>query len=218
MKDTVERLAFPDQIATSGIVAILRPAVATHVFSTVDALVDAGITCIELTATTPGFPDVLQRISRRHGSEVSVGAGTVIDASTARSAIDCGAQFLVSPGISEPVIDAAREARLPCLIGAWSPTEVIRAWRLGASAVKLFPAAVGGVAHLRMLRDPFPHIPFIPTGGITTDLAVEFVRAGATAIGMGGALTRSALQDGDIGSMQADVAQVLAALDAERIR
>ena len=216
--DTVERLAFPAQIAASGIVAILRPATATHVLSTVDALVDAGITCIELTATTPGFPDVLQSISGRYGSEVSVGAGTVTDASTARSAIDCGAQFLVSPGISEAVVDAAREAALPCLIGAWSPTEVIRAWQLGASAVKLFPATSGGVAHLRMLRDPFPHIPFIPTGGVTTGLAVEFVRAGATAVGLGSALTRSALHDGDVGTIQTDVPQLLAALDAERSR
>ncbi|MCW2751250.1 MAG: 2-keto-3-deoxy-6-phospho-gluconate aldolase-like protein [Aeromicrobium sp.] len=218
MNDTAERLAFPDQLAATGVVAILRPARATHVLTTVHALVDAGITCIELTATTPGFPDVLHSLSARYGSEISIGAGTVTDAATARSAIDCGARFLVSPGISEPVVDAAREAALPCLIGAWSPTEVIRAWELGASAVKLFPASSGGVSHLRRLREPFPDIPFVPTGGVTTQLAMDFIRAGATAVGLGGALTGSALVDGEVGSMKDDVARLLAELAAERRR
>ena len=216
MTGTAERIAAPVQIASTGVVAILRAPSPEHVVRTADALVEGGVTCLELTMTTPGFADSLRGLCERYGDDIIVGAGTVTGSAEAESALAAGAGFIVSPCVSDDVIEAARDAGVPSIVGAWSPTEVSRAWRLGASAVKLFPASSGGVAHLRRLREPFPDIPLIPTGGVTVGLVAEFLRAGALAVGLGGALTGSALRTGEVGGLRDDVARVLRVVAAER--
>ncbi|WP_283135063.1 bifunctional 4-hydroxy-2-oxoglutarate aldolase/2-dehydro-3-deoxy-phosphogluconate aldolase [Rhizohabitans arisaemae] len=218
MIGTVERTAAPVQIVTTGVVAILRAHTADHVVRTADALVEGGITCIELTATTPGFIDTLRGLRQRYGGEIAIGAGTITESAQAESALAAGADFVVSPCVSEEAIETVRAAGVPTVVGAWTPTEVLHAWRLGASAVKLFPASSGGVAHLRRLREPFPDIPLIPTGGVTADLVADFLGAGAVAVGLGGALTGTALRTGEAGRMRGDIARVLRSVAAGRAR
>jgi len=128
-----------------------------------------------------------------------VGAGTVLDAQTARQCFDAGAQFLVCPGLDLGTIKAANDADKVIMAGALTPTEIIAAWKGGADFIKIFPAsAVGGPSYLKALRGPLPQIPLVPTGGVNLNTAAEFIRAGAAALGIGGELvSATALNSGD---------------------
>ena len=114
-----------------------------------------------------------------------VGAGTVLSVSAAQRAIDAGATFLVMPHTDPELVAWAASLGLPSFPGAFSPTEILAAWRAGAAAVKLFPASVAGPAFVREFRGPFPDIPLVPTGGVTAVTAPDFIRAGAIAVGLG---------------------------------
>jgi 2-dehydro-3-deoxyphosphogluconate aldolase / (4S)-4-hydroxy-2-oxoglutarate aldolase len=144
------------------------------------ALADGGVRVVEFTFTTPGVEDVIAAATAEdHGA--LVGAGTVTDARTAEAAVAAGAQFLVTPGLSEAAAAVAREAGVPILLGALSPTEIMRAVDLGAAAVKVFPASLVGPGYLRDLRGPFPEVPFVPSGGLDAGNAGEWIAAGALA-------------------------------------
>ena len=119
------------------------------------------------------------------GTPLEIGAGTVLTIAAAERAIDAGASFLVSPYVEPELIEWAAERGVPFIPGAFTPTEILGAWRGGAPAVKLFPASVAGAAFVREFRGPFPHIPLLPTGGVTIDTAPDFIRAGAIAVGLG---------------------------------
>jgi len=148
----------------------------------------AGIPIVEITLTVPGALDVINDLASRY-PDMAVGAGTVLDDSLARQAIGAGARFLTSPGYVPEVVACARQANVVVLPGAMTPTEVIAAWKAGADFVKIFPAApVGGVQYVRALKTPLPQIPLIVTGGVNQATAVEYILAGATAIGVGGEL------------------------------
>jgi 2-dehydro-3-deoxyphosphogluconate aldolase / (4S)-4-hydroxy-2-oxoglutarate aldolase len=148
-------------------------------------LAGAGIRAIEFTFT---IPDVLAAIEAAAGSAVVVGAGTVRDERQARDALAAGAQFLVSPASVREVAAVALEAGVPVFLGAFTPTEVDTALKAGTTAVKLFPAGVGGPRYLRDLRGPFPDADFIPSGGVTEDNAMDFLAAGAIAVYAGSGL------------------------------
>jgi 2-dehydro-3-deoxyphosphogluconate aldolase / (4S)-4-hydroxy-2-oxoglutarate aldolase len=148
-------------------------------------LADAGIRAIEFTFTIPGVVDALEAAA---GSGALVGAGTVRDERQARDALSAGAQFLVSPASVEEVAQVAREAGVPVFLGALTPTEVDVALKAGTTAVKLFPAGLGGPQYLRDLRGPFPDAAFIPSGGVTEGNARPFLDAGAIAVYAGSSL------------------------------
>jgi 2-dehydro-3-deoxyphosphogluconate aldolase/(4S)-4-hydroxy-2-oxoglutarate aldolase len=144
------------------------------------ALESGGIRTVEFTFTTPGVEEVIaEAIAGDHGA--LVGAGTVTDRRSAESAIAAGARFLVTPGVNDEVAAAAREAGVPFLLGALSPSEVMRAVALGADAVKIFPASLVGPGYLRDLRGPFPQVPFVPSGGVDAANAGAWTAAGALA-------------------------------------
>jgi len=146
------------------------------------ALTAGGIRAVEFTFTTPGVERVIAQAAasaREHGA--LVGAGTVRNRADAEAAIEAGAAFLVTPGIDQGVSDAAREASVPVLLGAFTPTEAMRALDLGAAAVKIFPASRLGAGYLRDLDGPFPGARWIPSGGLTALNAAEWTRAGALA-------------------------------------
>ncbi|SCE99265.1 2-dehydro-3-deoxyphosphogluconate aldolase / (4S)-4-hydroxy-2-oxoglutarate aldolase [Micromonospora viridifaciens] len=216
MTQTSVSLGLPIPMVETGVIAILRPAVLDHLDATVSALVGAGVRCLEVTATTPNFLAVLRRMVDEVPDGVTVGLGTVTDLSLAERAIAAGASFIVTPGVVDGLPDVAHRHGVPCIVGAWSPTEVMRAVAAGADAVKIFPAATGGVAHLRSLREPFPAVPFVPSGGLTCESAVGFVSAGAVAVGLGGALTGSALRDGRTTAIDERVPALLASVAAAR--
>jgi len=153
-----------------------------------DVAIRAGFDAIELTCTTPDVLDVLRRLRTQHGTSVLLGVGTVWDAAQARTALEAGADFLVSPGLATDIAPATHEAGKPCLLGAFTPSEVMTALRSGADVVKIFPADTGGPAHLAALRAVFPHVVFCPTGGVSATNMRDYVRAGANFVGIGSAL------------------------------
>ena len=144
------------------------------------ALVAGGIRAVELTFTTPNVGELL-RAAVAADTGAIVGAGTVTTVARAREAIDAGARFLVTPGVSDEVAAVARDADVPVIMGALTPTEVMRAVDLGSTAVKLFPAAALGTAYLAQLRGPFPDVPIVVSGGVTTETANDWITAGALA-------------------------------------
>jgi len=208
---SVERAAITEQLRDTGVAAILRADRPDHLEEVAHELAAAGITCIELTLTTPGALDALAQLRRSLDAGVALGLGSVLDAAQAQAALDAGADFLVTPGVCEEVARAAGARAAPCYQGVFTPTEVVAAWRLGAPAVKLFPAATGGPRHLRDIRGPLPEIPLVPTGGIALEQIADYFAAGAIAVGLGGPLIGDALRGGSTAALRE---RARAALDA----
>jgi 2-dehydro-3-deoxyphosphogluconate aldolase/(4S)-4-hydroxy-2-oxoglutarate aldolase len=160
----------------------------------VDVLADSGLTVLEVSLTTPGALDVIRDALRRH-PKLLIGAGTVLDEASARLAVQAGAQFLVSPTLNPDVLRTAHRYGLVALPGAATPTEVVAALELGADLVKLFPASSHGPRAVADLLQALPQAPLVPTGGISAAGAVDYVRAGAVAVGMGGSLSEGSPEE-----------------------
>jgi 2-dehydro-3-deoxyphosphogluconate aldolase / (4S)-4-hydroxy-2-oxoglutarate aldolase len=178
-----------DRLLSDGLVAILRTNTAAPLDELVSVLVEAGVETIEITLTIPGALAALERLSAQWGGRVLLGAGTVLDAPTARLAILAGARFLVSPCVDLPTIEMCHRYDVLAIPGALTPTEVLAAWNAGADIVKIFPSDVMGPDYFAAIRRPLPQIRMMPTGGITLDSIPQFIAAGACAIGAGGTLT-----------------------------
>jgi 2-dehydro-3-deoxyphosphogluconate aldolase/(4S)-4-hydroxy-2-oxoglutarate aldolase len=183
-----------DPLIESGVIAVVRARETTGLTTVARALVEGGVRAMEITLTTPGAVDVIARLSRDTGG-VLVGAGTVLDATAARSVLDAGARFVVSPTCEMDVIRLCRERNVPCMPGAFTPTEILAAWRAGAALVKLFPAAVVGPRFLRDLLAPLPFLRIVPSGGVSLESSGDWIRAGAAAVSVGGALVDAPLAD-----------------------
>jgi 2-dehydro-3-deoxyphosphogluconate aldolase/(4S)-4-hydroxy-2-oxoglutarate aldolase len=181
-----------ERIFEVGIVPVVRASSPAEACLAADAVRQGGIPIVEITMTVPGAIDVIRELVKNCGSDVLVGAGTVLNADAARRCIDAGAEFLVSPGLNlQTVAFAAREGKL-IMAGALTPTEVMAAWDAGADIIKVFPCGqVGGSKYIKALKGPFPQIPFIPTGGVNLNTAAEFLQAGCVALGIGGELVQA---------------------------
>jgi 2-dehydro-3-deoxyphosphogluconate aldolase/(4S)-4-hydroxy-2-oxoglutarate aldolase len=184
---TVYRWQVMAAIAEQKVIGIVRADNPTTATETARKLIDAGVTAVEISATTPGFLDVIEAVA----NDGLIGAGTVLDAETARQAILSGAQFLVAPSLNEDVIRMAHRYGVAVIPGAQTPTEIVAAMSAGADAVKLYPASAANPAVLKDLLAPLPHVPFVPTGGVTPENAAEWIAAGAIAVGLGGALSKA---------------------------
>jgi len=160
----------------------------------VEAVAKGGVHCIELTMTTPGALACIETASKKlKGADAMLGVGTVLDSETCRMAILAGAQFVVSPALSIPVIQMARRYGVPVIAGAYTPTEILAAWDNGADMVKVFPANVGGPDYIKAIKGPLPQIPLVPTGGVEIDNIGDFLKAGSSAVGVGGNLVSKKL-------------------------
>jgi len=180
-----------------GIVPVVRATSAKKAIAAAEALAAGGIFIVEITMTVPGAVDVIAQLAATSSKDVLIGAGTVLDAQTARQCFDAGAQFLVTPGLDLDTVKAARSADKLIMAGALTPTEVITAWKAGADFVKIFPAsAVGGASYIKALRGPLPQVPLVPTGGVNLQTAADFLKAGAAALGIGGELVSAAALNG----------------------
>ena len=175
------------QILAQKVVAIVRLATAEAVVPTVEALHAGGVAAIEITMGTPGALRHIERYAN-HASVV-IGAGSVIDAETARAAIGAGAKFLVTPVSKASVIGTALRYQVPVFSGAFTPGEILQAVEWGADVVKVFPADALGISYFKAILAPMPHLPVMPTGGVTLDNAADWLAAGACALGVGSALT-----------------------------
>lgn len=177
------------RIVDSGVIAVLRGANADTVVDTAVALREGGVTAIEVTADTPGAIEMISDVADElDGDETIVGAGTVLDSETCRSALLAGAEFVVSPSLHEDVIETCNRYGAPVAPGVMTPTEAVRAYECGADVVKVFPASTLGPGHLSSMKGPLGQIPMIPTGGVTVDNAGDYIEAGAVAVGAGSAL------------------------------
>jgi 2-dehydro-3-deoxyphosphogluconate aldolase / (4S)-4-hydroxy-2-oxoglutarate aldolase len=207
------RVPAGEGLAATRIVAILRAENADRAETVVDVLVEAGVRCLELTLTTRGALEVVERLAARVPRDVEVGVGTVLTADDVDRSVDAGATFVVSPSVEPEVIAAALRRRVASYPGAFTPTEIVAAWKAGASAVKLFPAGQLGPGYLKDVRAPLPDIPVVPTGGVDIASIGAWLGAGAVAVGMGGPLIGDALApDGDLGALaQRAVAAIEAA-------
>lgn len=159
-----------------------------------DALAGAGIHLVEFTFT---IPDVLEVIDTARASTATIGAGTVLTAQQAHSAIDAGAEFIVTPSVIPEVAAVCRDRGVPFMLGAYTPGEVLEAQRLSSASVKIFPASTGGPGHIKSLRGPFPNIPLVPSGGVTLSTAAAFLNAGAIAVFAGSDLVSPAMVENE---------------------
>jgi 2-dehydro-3-deoxyphosphogluconate aldolase / (4S)-4-hydroxy-2-oxoglutarate aldolase len=181
-----EILSFITEI---GLVPVVRCSSAEGAIETVAALYRGGIRAAEITMTVPGAIRALEKTADRFGSQLVLGAGTVLDAETARACMLAGAEFFVTPSLRVATIEIAKRYSKVICPGALTPTEVLTAWEAGADAVKIFPAGnVGGAKYIKALKGPFPQIEMVPTGGVNLDTIGDFLKAGACACGVGGEL------------------------------
>jgi 2-dehydro-3-deoxyphosphogluconate aldolase/(4S)-4-hydroxy-2-oxoglutarate aldolase len=169
-----------------GIIPVVRAKSADEAMQAIDAIREGGISILEITMTVPGAIHVIEEVSQRYGSEALVGAGTVLDGETATACIRAGARFIVSPSLDLETIAVCGREGVAVMPGALTPTEVVQAWSAGADFVKVFPAgAVGGANYIKSLKAPLPQIELVPTGGVSLITAADFIKAGASALGVG---------------------------------
>ena len=182
----MDRAEIIKQIEEIGIVPVVRAASADEAMRAIDAIMAGGINVLEITMTVPGAVKVIEEVVTRYGSDVLVGAGTVLDPETARACILAGSQFVVSPALNLETIAICRRYGVPICPGALTPTEVITAWTAGGDFVKIFPCgSMGGASYLKNLKGPLPQVKMIPTGGVSLKTAADFIKAGASALGVG---------------------------------
>ena len=176
-------------ILARGMVGIVRADSPDVALQIAEACIAGGITALEVAFTTPDTLGVLRTLRERHGHDVLLGAGTVLDTETARAAILAGAQFIISPGVNVETIALCQRYQVLAMPGAMTPTEIVTALQAGADIVKVFPAEMFGPAYIKALRAPLPQAPLMPTGGVTVENLQEWFASGAVAVGIGGSLS-----------------------------
>lgn len=185
------------------VVAVLRASHASDYAPIIGALERGGVLSIELTLSTPGVWDELPRLQERFGDALEIGIGTVTTADEAEIALDLGAAYLVTPVTDPDVIRACVRRGVPVYPGGLTPTELHTGWKLGATAVKVFPASTVGPGYVSQLRGPFPDIQVIPSGGVNIDDVPGWIKAGALAVSLGGPLLGDAFKGGDLQELTA---------------
>ena len=188
-----DRLATLERLTTTGVVAVIRADSGEQLVNVCRALCAGGVAACEITLTTPGALEAIAQASRTLGDEALVGAGSVLDAATARAAILAGARFIFSPVLNLEVIEMAHRYDCVAVPGALTPTEILSAWSAGADVVKVFPANHFGPQYFKDLHGPMPQVKLTPTGGVDLSTAGDWIRAGAVAVGVGSALVKKDL-------------------------
>jgi 2-dehydro-3-deoxyphosphogluconate aldolase/(4S)-4-hydroxy-2-oxoglutarate aldolase len=204
-----------EQVKALGLLAVIRGPTADLTVKMVEALVAGGVLGIEITYTTPDAEGVVATLSQRFGDRILLGMGTVTKPEQATSAKQAGARFLVSPVCEPTLLESMIGTELLTMAGALTPSEVFQAYSLGSDVVKVFPGSLGGPAYVKALKGPFPYIPMMPTGGVSSSNAAEWFAAGVVAVGAGSELCPPKLaQEGrftEITQRAMDFVQVIAA-------
>jgi 2-dehydro-3-deoxyphosphogluconate aldolase/(4S)-4-hydroxy-2-oxoglutarate aldolase len=212
-----------DTIERGGVLPVVRLPSLERAATLAQTLLEAGVTAFEVTLTSPGALEALQSVRAGQpafeAGRAVIGAGSVVSPDQAAAAIDCGAQFIVTPVMQPRTIAACVDRRIPIIPGALTPTEIQAAWEAGASAVKVFPAHLFGPTYLKDLLAPLPHLKLVPTGGVTLENAGEFIRRGAAALGIGSSLVSPRLVDAEEWErLAANARAFLDAVQAARIK
>jgi len=205
------------RVLDGGMVAIIRADSGEQLVGVAEALYEGGIEVIEVTFTVPRVLEIISAIRDSLGEKILLGAGTVLDAESARAAMLAGAEFIVCPTVNLDVIRICRRYDKLVMPGALTPTEVLTAWEAGADIVKVFPADVGGPGYLRALHGPLPQVKLLPTGGVDLETLGGFFDAGACAVGLGSSLVeKQAVATGDMARIRELAEAYVAAVAAAR--
>lgn len=186
------------QLQAMRVIPVLRFTARAQAETAIECLVAAGYGTVEVTMTTPDAISIISDLRRHSPPQFLVGAGTVLDVETGRACLRAGADYFVAPGFVPGLAELAHSAHRPCLLGGFTPSEVLAAHRAGADIVKVFPAATGGPKHLAAMHAVLPHIPLCPTGGVSLDNVRDYFAAGAALVGVGNnIIDANALTRGD---------------------
>lgn len=204
------------KITECGLVAVVRAESGEQAIKIAEACANAGVAGIEITFTVPGAADVIRDCAKRfNNGEIIIGAGTVMDAETARTAILAGAQYVVSPYLNVETVQLCNRYRVPIMPGAMTIKEVVEAMQAGADIVKVFPGELFGPKFIKAVKGPIPYAKMMPTGGVSLDNVHEWINAGAVAVGVGGNLTAGA-KTGDYASITNIAKEFIAKIKAAR--
>ncbi|WP_053219932.1 bifunctional 4-hydroxy-2-oxoglutarate aldolase/2-dehydro-3-deoxy-phosphogluconate aldolase [Virgibacillus senegalensis] len=184
----MEKAAIMKEMVENGVIAVIRKVPEKDVEQVAEALINGGVNVLEVTLDAENANQMIQSLSEKFAGKAVIGAGTVLDAESARTAIEHGAEFIVSPLLEQEVIEATLALDKVSVPGIMTPTEAMKAVKLGADIVKVFPASAVGPSFIKNIKGPLPNITMIPTGGITTENAGDYIKAGAAAVGAGGNL------------------------------
>lgn len=181
------------KIETCGLVAVVRAETAEQAARIAEACIEGGVAAIEVTYTVPGAGEIIGQLALRYKpEEIIIGAGTVLDAATARQAILCGARYVVSPCFDADTVRMCQTYQIAVMPGAMTIKEMVEVMRSGADLIKLFPGELFGPAMIKAVRGPLPQARIMPTGGVSVENAGEWIKAGAVALGAGSSLTGGA--------------------------
>lgn len=175
-------------LTSPGIIAVVRAQKPDQVLPLSEALIAGGVIAIEITMTTPNAIEAIRGVTQAIGTRGLIGVGTVLNAKTCRTAIEAGAEFVVSPIMRPEIVTAAHAADKPVMLGAYTPTEAQLAYEAGADFIKIFPADKLGAEYIKAIRAPLPHLRLVPTGGLDLQNAAAFLKAGCAALGVGSSL------------------------------
>ncbi len=194
----IKKIEILNRIVETGVIAVVRAGSAEQAIKVIDAARAGGILALEVTMTVPRAIDVIREICGKYeGGDEIIGAGTVLDAETARMAMLAGAEFIVGPTLNADMIRICNRYQINCIPGTTSVSEILEALELGASMVKIFPGSLLKPDFIKAVHGPIPYAPLMPTGGVNVENAADWIRAGAVAIGVGGDLTKEGLAKGD---------------------
>ncbi|MGM0445625.1 MAG: bifunctional 2-keto-4-hydroxyglutarate aldolase/2-keto-3-deoxy-6-phosphogluconate aldolase [Bacillota bacterium] len=212
----MQRIESLQRIEKTGIVAVVRAENEKQAIKIADAVKDGGLEAIEITMTVPGALDVIKELARNYtDNEILIGAGSVLDAETARACILAGAKYIVGPTLDEGTIRLCNRYQIPVMPGAMSVTEVKNAMDAGADVVKIFPATLFGPKIVKAIKGPLPQAPLLPTGGVSLDNVSEWIKAGSFAVGVGSSLTAGAKR-GDYKEVTKTAAEFIRIIDETR--
>ena len=215
MPKTKEQLL--QEVISTGVIAVIRAPSAEILLPIAQALMAGGVTAIEVTMSTPKAIYGIEMLADKIGDQAVIGVGTVLDSATARDAIAAGAQFVLSPCFDEEVVATTRRYGKISVPGAFTPTEILKAWTSGADIVKVFPSTVLGPGYIKDLLAPLPQLKLTPTGGVDAKNAGEWIKAGAVCVGAGSSLvSKEAMAKGDFAAITANAKAFVAAIKAAR--
>jgi 2-dehydro-3-deoxyphosphogluconate aldolase/(4S)-4-hydroxy-2-oxoglutarate aldolase len=208
------------RIIDVGLVPVVRATSFEEAIAIVEAIKAGGVSILEITMTVPGALRVIEKVADQYGDQVLLGAGTVLDAETARAVILAGAEFIVTPSLKVSTIEVCKRYSRVVIPGALTPTEVVTAWESGADFVKIFPCDnVGGAKYIKALKGPFPQIDFIPTGGVNLNTAADFIAAGSSALAVGSELVdKTAVAKKDFGIITANAQRFMEVIRSTRAK
>jgi len=204
-------------LLTPGVIAIIRADNSEQLIDAARALIDGGVSGIEITMTTPNALQVIADVRRVFGDKVLAGVGSILDVKTTEAALQAGAEYVITPVLKPEVIAYCNKAGKPIFSGSYSPTEAQTAYELGADFIKIFPADGLGPKYIQAIRGPLPHLKIVPTGGVDVNTAGDFIKAGCVAVAAGSTLvSKDILKNKDWAKLTDLASQFIAAVAKAR--